>query len=153
MDLLGSGLPLPKVKLSELNDSVCNRIRPFSIFQCEVYQTVPDNSTLAWHINGIESKPLVVFVNDLSGTGYSPNERTVSEFKLTAATLLMSNKTHYSEPILISTLTVHPNASIINITEPFNVTVTCDIDHTSISPCSVTTTHRDLTGIYVYPVG
>ena len=74
MDLLGSGLLLPIVKLSELDDSVCNRIRPLNIFQCEVHRTVQENSTLAWYvnINGTESEDLIFFENELGDTGYIP---------------------------------------------------------------------------------
>ena len=148
MDLLGSRLPLPIVKLSELDDSVCNRIQPLNIFQCEVYQTVLNNSILAWYvnINGIE-KTLTFLENELGDTGYSLKKENVSEFELTASTHIVRNKTHCTEPILVSTLIVHPPTSSINITKPFNVT--CDIHHTSIlhRPINVTTTHHDLTGI------
>ena len=146
MDLLGSRLPLPIVKLSELDDSVCNRIQPLNIFQCEVYQTVPDNSTLAWYvnINGTESEDLILFVK-LNGTGYFLDQKNLLESNLTASTHIVRDKTPCTEPILISTLTVHPP---INITELFSVT--CDIDHASIPHSinvTVTTTQHELTGI------
>ena len=150
VDLLGSGLLLPIVKLSELDDSVCNRIQPINIFHCEVYQTVQDNSTLTWdvNINGTESKMLgILLEHDLGGTGYSQTPKNkVLEFNLTASTHIVHDRIHRTEPILISTLTVHPP---INITEPFSVII-CGIDHISMPDSisvTVTTTQRELTGI------
>ena len=147
-------LNLPVViKLRELDNSICNCIHPLSIFQCEVYQTFPDNSTIAWYvnINGTESKRLVFLKRELDGnvTGYSLKEEIVSKFKLTASTILVHDKTHCTEPIVISTLTVHPPTFINNVNiDPFEFNVTCDIQHTSIPPkCNIATTHCNLTGI------
>ena len=136
-----------------MGDSSCNCIRPLSIFQCEVYQTFPDNSTIEWYVdvNGTESENLVIFERELDSNvaRYSLKEESVSEFKLTASTILVHDKAHCTEPIVISTLTVHPPTSIINVNiDPFEFNVTCAIQHTSIPTiCNITTTHRNLTGI------
>ena len=144
----------PLVKLSELDDSVCNRIRPLNVFLCEVYyQILPDgiNYQLSWrvNINGTISEDLIFLNHDINGTGHFPKNETVSGFKLIASTLLERNKTHCTEPILISTLTVYPPTN--NVTENFNVS--CEIHHGSLvnstNPINVTDSHRyhDLTGM------
>ena len=152
--LLNLTRPPVVIKLRELDDSSCKCIGPLSIFQCEVYQSFPDGSTIEWYvnINGTKSDSLIFLksVLDGNGTGYSLEEEIVSEFKLTASTILVHDKAHCTEPIVISTLTVHPPDSITNVNiDSFEFNVTCDIQHTSIPPniCNITTTHHNLTGI------
>ena len=140
----------PLVKLSELDDSVCNRIRPLNVYLCEVFQISPHNYQLSWHvkINGTISRDIIFLKHN--GTGYSLQNETISGFELTS-TLLEHNKTHCTEPILISTLNVHPPTNNINA-QNF-LSVSCEFDHIILSvkdPINVTVdgiTHRDLTGM------
>lgn len=141
----------PIVKLSELDDSVCNRIRPLNVFLCEVYRTLPNDYQLSWYvnINGAISEDLVFFKSDLDNTGYFLRSETISGLKLTASTRLERNKTQCTEPILISALTVHPDPLTNNITKNFSVS--CVFDYISVTnPLNLTIsgfTHHDLTGM------
>ena len=126
--------------------------RLLNVYLCEVFQISPDNYTLSWHVNIILMAQLVntFLKRDLIGTGYSLKNETISGFELTS-TLLEHNKTHCTEPILISTLNVHPPTNNINA-QNF-LSVSCEFDHIILSvkdPINVTVdgiTHRDLTGM------
>ena len=91
----------------------------------------------------MRSDGLVFYLRD---PGDYLKEETLLGYKLRAI-LLEHNKTHCTEPTLISTLTVLP--PILNITEnlsPF--TVLCEVVHTSLSYSINATTqrHHKLTG-------
>ena len=130
----------PSVDLHETIDSYCNHI-PLYIFQCKVYGIDPNGSSLVWYVNisGKESEKLK-FINENDFR----KEENISGYNLTAM-LPEHNKILCTEPTLISTLIILPPI-IPNITENLSpITVSCEVDHTSLAyPINDTTQRHQL---------